>query len=133
MRAGRMRHSFTIVAPATAPDSFGQPIQTGSPAGWDAPPAQPNPAAIQAAPTAYGPFWGLVEPVKGDEPAVAEQLRGRVTHKVTMRWCGSIVAISPAMQISFEGRTLNIAQALNILERNREYQLFCTEVVTGTS
>lgn len=128
-----MRHQVTVVLPSTAQDSFGQPVAQALPSpgsNWLAPsPAQP-PMTAPADPNVLGPFWAFVQPLKGDESFVAANLRGLVSHQVTMRWIGSIVSLTPRHFLIFQGRTLNIKQVLNVNEINRTYNLLCSEVVT---
>lgn len=132
-KAGLLRKRVTIVQPANASDSFGQPIQSGTPvSSYLVPPTQPNPAAVQGSPITYGPFWASIEPMSGDEPEVAEQLRGQTLHKVTMRSVASIVAITPAMQVLYQGRTLNIKQIIDVDELHYWLELVCVEVTTAT-
>jgi head-tail adaptor len=116
MNGGPMRHRVTVQLPPsstdTAPDQYGQPIT--------------DPTQAQS----WGPFWAHVQPTGSGEEKVGEQLKGVTTHKVTMRYVGSIVQITQAHQLLFKGRTLNVIGVEDVDERNRQLTLTCKEFVT---
>ena len=71
--------------------------------------------------------WFLVTPMNGEEILQAQQVHGKVTHKLTCRpW---IDGITNKMRVNLNGRILNIVSAINVDERNRTLELMCLEVV----
>lgn len=108
MRAGRLRHRVTVQSASSSTDSFGQP--------------QPSWASV-------GTYWANVVPLMGKEAERARQIRADVTHTVQMR---IPTAITPEMRLSYDSRTLNIVEVVNIDERNREYRLTCVEIASGS-
>lgn len=71
--------------------------------------------------------WASISPLRGKEYWAAAQVQSETTHEVIMRYPG--VEITPAHQLVFKGRTLNIQSVINVEERNRELQLLCKEKV----
>lgn len=65
-----------------------------------------------------------IEPLQGRERFEAQQVRPEVTHQVRMRY---VDGLSTRYRISYDGRTLNIAEMINVDERNREHLLMCAE------
>lgn len=109
--AGLMRHSVELQTATYAADSVGQLIPT-----WE------TVATIRC----------LVEPVQGVENVNADQLRGEVTHRVTMRYQGSSLPITVDKQLIFQGtRTLRIMSVINVMERDKKLVLMCKEITTG--
>jgi head-tail adaptor len=77
----------------------------------------------------------LVEPLDSGSSEVinADQLRGQITHKVTMRWQGTECPIDSTMQLIFQStRTLRIQSILNVRERNKLLVLHCLEITSGS-
>lgn len=108
MRAGPLRHRVTVQSSSSAADGFGQPQPT-----WGS----------------VGEYWANVEPLVGREAERARQVRADATHRVTMR---IPVTITTAHRLVFEStRTLNVAQVLNVGERDREQRLVCVEILSG--
>ena len=91
----------------------------------------------QQATTLIGTFWAEVRPLSGREALNVKQVWATATHKVSMRWLGSSIAIQPRMKLVITKppgtRTLNILEALNNEERDREWQLTCEEHINATS
>lgn len=108
MRAGRLRHRVTVQSASTSTDSFGQ--------------TQPTWGSV-------GTYWANVRPLMGKEAERARQVRADATHVVEMR---IPVSITPEMRLSYDSRTLNIVEVVNIDERDREYRLTCVEILSGS-
>ncbi len=113
MRAGKLRHRVSLLTPLPnlqQDDTFGQPSQAGN---------------------VLGVFPVSIEPITGRESVIGnKQLRGDETHKVCMRWQGLDLIITPVMWFMYGARRLNITETMNLEERNREYEILCTEVLT---
>ena len=105
MRAGLMRKRVTILRSVDGVDSFGQ--------------------SYVASQTTLGPYWCQLTPLSGRSLEIARQLREDVTHKITLRYSGQVY---PTDNLQIDGRVFQVAAALNIDERNRTYELTCTEV-----
>jgi len=107
MRAGLMRKRVTVVRSVDTVDSFGQVISGGG------------------STTTLGPYWCELKPLRGKSLEIARQLREDISHQITMRYFG---AIYPTDNLQIDGRTFQVVETLNLDERNRTYQLLCTEV-----
>lgn len=105
--AGALRHRLTIQAENPTADGGGG--QGADP--W-------------ADPVTVATVWGRVEPLKGRERMQAMQLRGQVSHRVTIRHRPGITA---QMRVLFDGRAFNIRAVVNVEERNRILELLCEE------
>lgn len=70
-------------------------------------------------------LWAKVEPVKGWEKMQAQQLQTQLTHKVTVRYSASVTT---AKRLLFEGRVLDVKEAVNLDEANAFLRLMCVEV-----
>lgn len=76
--------------------------------------------------------WAKVQPLRGRELFQAQQVQADVTHTVGF---GYFFGLHPKNRCLMRAcgcgndRVLNIAQVINVEERNREYELVCVEVV----
>jgi SPP1 family predicted phage head-tail adaptor len=68
-------------------------------------------------------IWGSVRPVSGEERLSADQLAGRLTHRVLIRYRAGVV---PAMRLRFGARLLEIVGVLATPRRER-LLLLCQE------
>lgn len=110
MRAGKLRWRIELHSDGTpAADSLGQ---------------------MQPADTLLGTYWGAISTLGGAERVNAEQIKGEVTHRVTLRWPGASTTIVPKMRLVFKTRTFNIVWIDNVDERNRQLDVYCQEVIT---
>jgi len=105
MRAGWLRHRVTIQKKTTSQDSYGAEQET-----W----------------TNVATVWAGIEPLRGREYIDAQNATAEVTHRVRIRYQSGI---TPRMRVSFGSRTFEIVSVINVLERNRELELMCREVV----
>lgn len=100
-----MRQVLVIEVLSQAPDSTGQPADTWSEA-----------ATVR----------GLVQPATGTEVQIANQLKAKISHGITIRHPG--FTVNPALhRINMQGRIFNIVQARNLDERNREWRITALE------
>jgi len=105
MRAGRLRHRFEFQSSTGEQNAFGEPIQT-----W----------------TTYTTLWAGLEPLRGEEIIHARQVTATVSHKIRVRFNSSITSNH---RVVFDSRTFEINSVINLGERDRELELYCTEVV----
>lgn len=98
-----MRHRVTLQSYTTTQDAYGTPIQTWSD---------------------VGTYWAAVEPVSGKERFASGQRIAESDVRIIMRYIGTIL---PAYRISFDSKLYDIKAIINRDERNREYELICTE------
>lgn len=76
--------------------------------------------------TTINTVWASVEPVNGSEPVKAEKLSGTITHRIHMRYDGTITT---AMRFLLGSRVFNIRSIKNINERNRVLEIMAEEGV----
>ena len=105
MRAGLLRHKFTVRTMTEAQDSAGELIQT-----W----ANGN------------TIWGSISPLSGSESLSGEQITAEVTHKVWIRYDSTV---TPGTRLLFGSRVFEINSVLNKDERNIAMELLCKEIV----
>lgn len=72
--------------------------------------------------------WAEIWSVAGREAKNADQEKGEVSHKLTIRWLGESTTITPKMRFLFKSRVLNIVWVNNPDMRNRWYEIDCQEV-----
>ena len=75
---------------------------------------------------ATGTVWGRVEPLSGRELEEARKLVAVVTHRITLRYVGSLTTDK---RIKFGSRIFSIERSLNDEERNVQLQVLCVEQV----
>lgn len=81
--------------------------------------------------SAVASCWAAVQPKRGNEPIVADQVNEQGTHKVTVRHSRLVEDISTAWRITWGGRVLQILSVANIDARNRWLELECREYPSG--
>lgn len=69
-------------------------------------------------------LWASITPTTGTEVVVAEQIAGRVSHEIVVRYRADIV---PAMRFRLGSRIFEIIAALDITERRRLLRCLCRE------
>jgi SPP1 family predicted phage head-tail adaptor len=108
VNAGRLRHRVTLQQlPANrTPSPRGQ-----LPSNW----------------ATVATFWADVAPLQGRELSNAQQIKATVTHRLTMRWPGSSLTITPSMRFTWGSRIFNIVAVLNADERNRRLDIIAEE------
>lgn len=104
MRAGLLRHSVNLEAPAQgAQDTHGQP-----PEGWEP----------------VGETYAQIEPLSGRELEIARQVQARVSHRITIR---HLAGVSPRMRVRYGTRIFEILSVTNQDERDRTTVLMAVE------
>ena len=106
MRAGRLRKWVQVQESTVTIDAAGGAVDTWAKV-WD------RRAAI--------------EPINGREMVESDQVRTVATVKILMRWWDGLKATH---RIKYGSRIFEINHIINRNERNREYELLCTEVIS---
>lgn len=107
MRAGWLRHRLTLEENNPVEDAAGEETDN-----W----------------TTFATVWGSVEPLRGREFFEARAETQTVDHRIRIRY---LDGVTPQMRVMFRGRIFGIDSVINVLERNKELQLMCREVVSG--
>lgn len=105
MNAGKLRHRITIQAPIERENDYGERAVT-----W----------------IDFASVGADIRPLSGRELVMAQQIESLVTTSIQMRF---YPGLNPKMRIVYAGRIFEIASIINILERNRELNILCHEVV----
>ena len=106
VRAGRFRHKLILQGRTTSRGDTGEARETFAQAG------------------ATGWFWGSVEPVKADEPYVAGQWQGQVSHKIL---CYYRAGITPSQRILYGSRVLEVVGVVDDANRHDSMTIFALE------
>lgn len=104
MRAGKLRHKIEIQSVSGSENDFGERVDE-----WT------TDATVSAA----------IEPLRGSERLLAQQVQANVSHLIIMRYR----AVTSDQRVKFGSRIFDIQAVLNIDERNRETHLACAEAV----
>lgn len=111
VRSGALRQRAEIQKVTTAANATGEQIAT-----W----------ALESR------RWASIEPLSGRELFYAQQVTPTATHRIRMRY---FAGLTTARRIRFvasptaTARVFGIGSVLNKDERNREYELLCTEAL----
>ena len=107
MRAGELRHRITIQKPDDAASSW------GGDRSWHT----------------YATVWASIRPISGSERISLRQDIGEITHIIRCRY---IQGVTPAMRISFQGKTYSIeSPPMDIGSRHIELEMEAKEIVAG--
>lgn len=68
--------------------------------------------------------WVMIEPLTGKEAIEGDRLEAVSTIRIRMRYCEGLTT---KHRILFDTRVFEINSAINVLERNEEYELLCSE------
>jgi SPP1 family predicted phage head-tail adaptor len=82
--------------------------------------------AITKTASDFATVFGSVEPLRGNELFLSNQLQNVVSHRVYSEW---VDGLEPSMDILFEARVFTIQSIVNPQERGRDVELLCTENV----
>ena len=72
----------------------------------------------------WGSVWANIDPIAGDEQFASQQVQGKATHTVTIRY---IEGMTGQWRARYAGRIFQVETPLNVEERNRELKLLCIE------
>lgn len=103
MQAGKLRWPITIQTLTTAPNSYGEAVPT---------------------PETFANTWAEVTQLSGRELWYAQQVQPLATHRVRCRY---VAGVTPAMQVVFQGRTLQLTDVNDVDGRHRELVMLATE------
>jgi SPP1 family predicted phage head-tail adaptor len=106
MRAGNLRHRVILQSPGGVIDEFGERETT-----W----------------TDVATVWASIDPLSVREQFLAQQAQSITTHKVKFRYDSSLSVINASWRVKFGTRVFVIDGVINKDERNKEYELLCTE------
>jgi len=108
MQSGKLRHQVQVWKNTEGQDAEGQTTYT---------------------PSLDGTRWAQVEPLAGREFMEAGKMEARHTHRIKMRYYDSSFNSVEYYIVLIEGtRTLEINSIADIMEKNWELELMCTEV-----
>ena len=106
MRSGSLRHRVTLQSPAGSRDAVGERTTT-----W----------------TNMATVWASVNPLSVRELLAAGQIQSEVSHRVRLRYADALAALDASWRVLFGSRVLVIQGVRNIDERQREFELMCSE------
>ena len=67
-----------------------------------------------------------IEPLSGSELVENDQVRTVATVKILMRWWDGLLTTH---RIKYGSRVFEINHINNVMERNKDYEVLCTEVI----
>jgi len=106
MKIGGLRHRVELKhLTQSSQDTHGAPIDT-----W----------------TKYSDCWAEIEPLKGRELDIAQQINAEVTIKVTIRYNAAVLVTDRVVKGS---RNLEVISIVNPEERNEKLILMCKELL----
>lgn len=70
--------------------------------------------------------WASIEPLRGTQALIAQQIEAEMTHRVVVRYNASLTADCRVKQ---DGRIFTIVSVRDIDERQRHQELMCKEAV----
>jgi SPP1 family predicted phage head-tail adaptor len=100
---GALRHRMMLERPARLADGGGGAVVTWTP---------------------VSELWASIKPASGTESVVADQVAGRVSHEIHVRYRADV---SPAMRFSLGTRTFEIIAVMDVGERRRQLRCLCRE------
>lgn len=108
LRSGLQRHRVELHGIAEARDSVGVARKT-----W----------------VVLATFWAEVRPLRGAEILNVKQVWATAEYFVNFRWLGQDLPVDSTQRLKVlnSGKILNILNVNNVEERNRSYELVCTE------
>lgn len=104
--AGKNRHYISIQDPTETRDSYGEPVLSWS---------------------TYHNAWASIEPLKGTEYWLSQQVNAEITSKVTIRYKSGI---NPKMRIVYGNHTYRILSVVNEYEKNDKMIMMVEETIT---
>lgn len=103
--AGKLKRKITIESKSNAQDAYGALVETWS---------------------TYATAWAAIEPVSGSEYFRNGKVTSEVNIRILMRY---VAGVTNLMRVKFGTRIFAIVTANNLLERNKEYELMCKEII----
>jgi SPP1 family predicted phage head-tail adaptor len=106
MQAGKLRHKVTLKTSAYSQNEYGEPSET-----W----------------TSSTTLWARIEPLRGRELLLAQQVTPEASFRVTTRYDSSNT-IDPAYRLYHGSRVLEVVSIQNPEEKNEFVELLCKEL-----
>ena len=107
MALGKMQHSLTIQAQSRSNDDGGGVRRTYS---------------------TLATVWGSIEPTGGNLSTFGDQIEGRVTHKIKIRYRSNITT-KHRLNYSAQSKIFKILRILNVGSRDKFLEMLCEEGV----
>ena len=107
MALGKMQHSLVIQAQSRSNDGGGGARRTYS---------------------TLATVWGSIEPIGGNVQLYGEQIEGRVTHKIKIRYRSNITT-KHRLNYSAQSKIFKILRILNVGSRDKFLEMLCEEGV----
>jgi len=105
MNAGWLRHRITIQEGTSTRSASGAVVE-----GW----------------VTHVAAWASIEPLRGQEYLAAKAQEAAVSVRIRMRYQAGI---TQAMRVLYGSRVFEIVSVINYLEKNKELQLMCKEIL----
>lgn len=109
MSAGKYNRYITLKRPVKTESSFGDAVTT-----W----------------ATVGQVWASMEPLKGREIMLANQLSAPQDIRIRMRYHTELIAANSTWRAEYAGVLYNITTVANVNQANIEYELMC---ITGVN
>jgi SPP1 family predicted phage head-tail adaptor len=110
VRAGKLNRRVTIQRPVPDRNEVGEDIIT-----WET----------------LGVVWASIEPIKGREALIANQLLAEMDTRIRIRWSESVQDISEKWRLVHQGLIYNIVSIANINLGNKELEIMCKSGVNN--
>lgn len=105
MRAGELRHKVKLQEYTILQNTYGEATKV-----W----------------TTYATVWARIQPLKGNEALLAQQIKAELSHRLTIRYNSSVKA---KHRVKFNERIFDVNSVRNLDERNVEQELMVKEAV----
>jgi len=76
--------------------------------------------------TTFATQWASIEPIRGTQALIAQQIEAEMTHRLIIRYNASMTA---DCRVKTDGRIFTIVSVRDIDERRRHQELMCKEAV----
>jgi len=106
MGIGERRHRVVFEAAVTAQDAFGEPDKSWS---------------------TLCTSWALVQPVKGRERLLANEMLSDVTTRIVTRARTALASLSTGDRATWDGHTYDIKSVIHRDHRRHELEILCEE------
>ena len=105
MKAGSLRHRVLVEKPTDTQDASG---------------------AVALGFTCVAIVWASVEPLRGRETLLAEQITAQMDTRIRMRWSPPLDCMTAKWRLRFKDVIYNIQSIAHIGHRQREIEVMCS-------
>jgi len=105
MRSGSLRHRIAVDEPIATRTAGGAESIT-----WEC----------------VGNAWASIEPIRGREALIGEQVLADMDTRIKVRWSKSLDRMTEKWRLRHEGRIYNIKQVAHIALRRREIEIMAS-------